>query len=195
MVEIDIIRGRPLPFNPEDASVKKIVGNSPGRQPEALPVNGNGTLRTSNQSLSSNSSSQLGPQQQPRGYQGPHGTGRLDRQDSIGRASTVSAPPPGRYVRLSVVRGPKGFGFTIADSQYGQRVKEIFDRHRCRGLQEGDLIVEINGKVVRKLEHSDVVNALKACRQNEAAEFVLQRGGRYLRDDYLFPLMRCMPIA
>ena len=177
MVEIDIIRGRPLPFNPEDASVKKIVGNSPGRRLEALPVNGNSTFRTSNQSLSSNSSDQLGFQQQLRGFQAPRDTGRLDRQDSIGRASTVSAPPPGRYVRLSVVRGPKGFGFTIADSQYGQRVKEIFDKQRCRGLQEGDLIVEINGRVVRKLEHSDVVNELKACPQNQGAEFVLQRGG------------------
>ena len=174
MVEIDIIRGRPLPFNPEDASVRKIVGNSPGRQLQALPVNGNSTLRTSNQSLSSNSSDQVGFQQQSRGFQAP---GRLDRQDSIGRASTVSAPPPGRYVRLTIVRGPKGFMFTIADSQYGQRVKEIFDKQRCRGLQEGDLIVEINGRVVRKLEHAEVVNELKACPQNQAAEFVLQRGG------------------
>ena len=96
----------------------------------------------------------------------------------------MSAPPlsPGRYVRLTIVRGPKGFGFTIADSQYGQRVKEIFLKDRCRGLQEGDLIVEINSRVVRNLDHGDVVNALKACPQNEAAEFVLQRGGECFVD-------------
>lgn len=163
--------------------MRKIVGNTPGRQPEALPVNGNGALRTSNQSLSSNSSSQLGQQQQqqqPRAHQVINEQRRFDRQDSVGRASIVSAPQmtPGRYVRVSVVRGPKGFGFTIADSQYGQRVKEIFDTQRCRGLQEGDLIVEINNKVVRNLEHAEVVNSLKSCPQNEAAEFVLQRGGK-----------------
>ena len=178
LVEIDVIRGRPLPFNPEDASVKKIVGNSPSRQSEALPVNGNGTFRASNQSLSSNSSDQLNSQQQSRAYNDRRDMGRLDRQDSIGRASTVSAPPPGRYVRLTVVRGPKGFGFTIADSQYGQRVKDIFDTQRCRGLQEGDLIVEINGRDVKRLGHSDIVNELKACPFNKAAEFVLQRGGK-----------------
>lgn len=181
-MEIDIVRGRPLPFNPEDVNVKKVVGNSNTRQLEALPVNGDNTLRRSNQSLISDSSSQLGSQQQQHGYHAPRAMEqrRFDRQDSVGRASIVSAPAlsPGRYVRLSVVRGPKGFGFTIADSQYGQRIKEIFDKERCRGLQEGDLIVEINSRVVRNLEHGEVVNELKACAQNTAAEFVLQRGGK-----------------
>ena len=187
MVEIDVVRGRPLPFNPEDANVKKIVGNSGRPVPEK--VNGNHELRNSNQSLASNSSSQLGLNQQSPGYQDDRNQRarameqrRFERQDSVGRASVVSAPQlgpssPGRYVRLSIIRGAKGFGFTIADSQYGQRVKEIIDRQRCRGLQEGDLLVEINGRVVRNIDHSDVVNCLKGCPQNAPSEFVLQRGG------------------
>ena len=168
--------------------MKKIVGNN---KPE--PLNGDVGLKASNQSLISNSSSQPGSYRQgitdedSRHVEPPRvpDQRRFDRQDSVGRASVASAPQtgpasPGRYVRTSIIRGPKGFGFTIADSQFGQRIKEIFDRNRCRGLQEGDLIVEINNKVVRNIDHSEVVNVLKSCPQNEAAEFVLQRGGTFL---------------
>eukprot|EP00794_Sanderia_malayensis_P006133 gene6133-6841_t len=165
-VQIDVLKGRPLPFDPNDVNVKKVAGQTINRRPGS--INGDPTLRSSNQSLESDISNQ----QQQRNF---------NRQDSVGRSSIASSQmgpsSPARYARISIVRGPKGFGFTIADSSHGQRIKEIIDKPRCRGLQETDLIVEINGKVVRNLKHADVVDALKACPQNQSAEFVVQRGG------------------
>ncbi len=191
LVEIDVLKGRPLPFDPEDVNVKKVSGQTISRKPASM--NGDAALKSSYQSLISNTSSQLDnqvkPEQQPASTVAQR---RFDRQDSIGRASLASASvasgpsSPGRYARISIIRGNKGFGFTIADSQYGQRIKDVIDKQRCRGLQEGDLIVEINNKVVRNLDHIDVVAALKSCPENQAAEFVVQRGGKALSLSFLF---------
>lgn len=76
-----------------------------------------------------------------------------------------------------MIRGPNGFGFTIADSPYGQRVKEIIDRHRCQGLQQGDVIIRINNTVVHNLDHTEVVETLKGCPKGEPTNFQVQRSG------------------
>ena len=69
-----------------------------------------------------------------------------------------------------------GFGFTIADSAYGQKVKKILDRPRCKTLQEGDVLIEINGKSVRGMSHSEVVQVLKECTRGSEANISIQRG-------------------
>lgn len=78
---------------------------------------------------------------------------------------------------MKVVRGPSGFGFTIADSPYGQRVKEIVDRQRCQDLVQGDVIIRINSHVVHNLDHADVVEVLKGCPKGQATSFQVQRSG------------------
>ena len=72
-----------------------------------------------------------------------------------------------------------GFGFTIADSPYGQKVKQILDAPRCQGLQEGDILVEINGRMIRSCTHNEAVNILKECPKGQEAFIRVQRGGRY----------------
>ena len=69
-----------------------------------------------------------------------------------------------------------GFGFTIADSAFGQKVKKILDRPRCKTLQEGDVLIEINGKSVRGMSHSEVVQVLKECTRGSEANISIQRG-------------------
>ena len=64
---------------------------------------------------------------------------------------------------VPITKGGMGFGFTIADSAFGQKVKKILDRPRCKTLQEGDVLIEINSKSVRGMSHSDVVQVLKEC--------------------------------
>ena len=88
---------------------------------------------------------------------------------------TRSGPPQYRVVK--VVRGPNGFGFTIADSPYGQRVKEIIDRQRCEDLVQGDVIIRINAHVVHNLDHIEVVEVLKQCPKGQATSFQVQRSG------------------
>lgn len=70
-----------------------------------------------------------------------------------------SGPGGGKveYLTVQITKGAMGFGFTIADSAYGQKVKTILDRPRCKNLQEGDILVDINGINMRIMTHSDVV--------------------------------------
>ncbi|XP_065305440.1 membrane-associated guanylate kinase, WW and PDZ domain-containing protein 1-like isoform X5 [Dermacentor albipictus] len=105
------------------------------------------------------------------------GGGAPDILDFSGPASpgTVGAKP--QTLTVEIVKGTSGFGFTIADSAYGQKVKKILDEPRCRGLQEGDLLVEIEGRDVRGRPHTEVVQALKDCPVGQAARITLHRGG------------------
>ncbi|XP_034837035.1 membrane-associated guanylate kinase, WW and PDZ domain-containing protein 2 [Maniola hyperantus] len=70
---------------------------------------------------------------------------------------------PGREFMLTLRRGAAGFGFTIADSVHGQKVKKVLDRSRCAGLREGDLLLQIGENDVRHAPHQHVVQVLKDC--------------------------------
>ena len=85
-----------------------------------------------------------------------------------------------RHVKLltvPIVKGAMGFGFTIADSAYGQKVKQILDKARCKTLAEGDVLVEINRIKVKDMPHAEVVGVLKGCRKGDEVDIVVQRGG------------------
>lgn len=78
-----------------------------------------------------------------------------------------------------------GFGFTIADSPYGQKVKQILDAPRCQGLLEGDILVEINGRMIRSCTHNEAVNILKECPKGQEAFIRVQRGGRSYEQHFI----------
>ena len=81
--------------------------------------------------------------------------------------------------RLHTVRirkGNNGFGFTIADSQSGQRIKSIVDRQRCQNLCEDDLLLSINGQDLAGKHHGDVVEILIHCLKDAETVFVIRRG-------------------
>jgi C-terminal processing protease CtpA/Prc len=78
-------------------------------------------------------------------------------------------------VAIHIVKGNEGFGFTIADSIYGQRVKKILYPSRCPGLCEGDVLIEINGQNVRNMSHTDIVDVLRDCPVGQKAVMVVQR--------------------
>uniref|UniRef100_A0A1I8I3N5 Membrane associated guanylate kinase, WW and PDZ domain containing 2 n=1 Tax=Macrostomum lignano TaxID=282301 RepID=A0A1I8I3N5_9PLAT len=86
---------------------------------------------------------------------------------SLGRAELIKAV---------INRSVAGFGFTIADSPQGQRVRQIVDESRCRGLQPGDLLIEVNSRRVKELPHTDVVRILAECPIGQDCSFLLQRG-------------------
>ena len=64
-----------------------------------------------------------------------------------------------------IVKGFKGFGFTIADDAHmnHQKVKQILDKERCCNLSENDILLEINGIDLKSLSHNQVVEVLKEC--------------------------------
>ncbi|TRY89365.1 hypothetical protein DNTS_015303, partial [Danionella cerebrum] len=90
--------------------------------------------------------------------------------DASGRPLVAALPANDRpetgmlqpeLVSVPIIKGPGGFGFAIADSPLGQKVKMILDEQWCRGLLKGDVIKEINRQNVQTLSHSQVVDILK----------------------------------
>jgi hypothetical protein len=86
---------------------------------------------------------------------------------------------PENHARIYIIKirkGDKGFGFTIADSPSGQRVKAIVDKDRCQNLCENDLLLTINGQDLTGKQHRDVVDILKKCSNDIETTFVIRRG-------------------
>lgn len=79
---------------------------------------------------------------------------------------------------IIVVKGADGFGFTIANSSIGQKIKQVIDSERCKNLAEGDILMKINGCVIKDLTHSEVVEILKKCPRDEEAVLGVHRGGK-----------------
>lgn len=109
------------------------------------------------------------------GGHGHHGNGPVPDLVSLSLGGNYGKP---EFLSVGIVKGPMGFGFTIADSPYGQRVKQILDQGRCKTLAEGDLLVQINGESIRELPHQDTVQVLKDCPQGVETLIVVQRGGK-----------------
>ncbi|XP_010215142.1 PREDICTED: membrane-associated guanylate kinase, WW and PDZ domain-containing protein 3 [Tinamus guttatus] len=80
-------------------------------------------------------------------------------------------------VTIPLVKGPKGFGFAIADSPTGQKVKMILDSQWCQGLQKGDVIKEICHQNVQNLTHLQVVEVLKQFPVGTEVPLLILRGG------------------
>ncbi|CAG5128738.1 unnamed protein product, partial [Candidula unifasciata] len=101
----------------------------------------------------------------------------MSHDDAIPDLVSLSINSRPEILTIPIVKGPMGFGFTIADSPYGQRVKQILDQARCKNLAEGDLLVMINSHNVSELPHQQTVQVLKECQQDKETIIVVQRGG------------------
>ncbi|XP_075052370.1 membrane-associated guanylate kinase, WW and PDZ domain-containing protein 3 isoform X2 [Mixophyes fleayi] len=100
----------------------------------------------------------------------------LDLQDQrTSMASSGNSQP--ELVTVPLLKGPKGFGFAIADSAMGQKVKMILDSQWCPGLQKGDVIKEIYHQNVQNLTHIQVVEVLKQFPVGSEVPLLILRGG------------------
>ncbi|XP_070784712.1 membrane-associated guanylate kinase, WW and PDZ domain-containing protein 2a [Enoplosus armatus] len=194
-VTLVLCRGYPLPYDPEEAAntnnnTTTII--SPLGIMEQRPIMVNGRTGYDNyldylsrtaRFVTDPSQDQVNAQQQ---LLTPHpGDTHLDGSlppttgttppDSVSMAS--SGATQGELLNLTMVKGMDGFGFTIADSATGQRVKQVLEPQGCPGLCEGDLIVEINKQPVQGFTHSQVVELLKECGVGAETSLVVQRGG------------------
>uniref|UniRef100_A0A8B9D329 Membrane-associated guanylate kinase, WW and PDZ domain-containing protein 3 n=1 Tax=Anser cygnoides TaxID=8845 RepID=A0A8B9D329_ANSCY len=96
-------------------------------------------------------------------------------EQRISVASSGGSQP--ELVTIPLVKGPKGFGFAIADSPTGQKVKMILDSQWCQGLQKGDVIKEICHQNVQSLTHLQVVEVLKQFPVGTEVPLLILRGG------------------
>ncbi|XP_070709664.1 membrane-associated guanylate kinase, WW and PDZ domain-containing protein 2a [Pempheris klunzingeri] len=195
-VTLVLCRGYPLPYDPEEAAntnnntTTTII--SPLGIMEQRPIMVNGRTGYDNyldylsrtaRFVTDPNQDQVNAQQQ---LLTPHpGDTHLDGSlppttgttppDSVSMAS--SGATQGELLTLTMVKGVDGFGFTIADSATGQRVKQVLEPLGCPGLCEGDLIVEINKQAVQGFTHTQVVELLKECAVGTETCLVIQRGG------------------
>ncbi|XP_041323308.1 membrane-associated guanylate kinase, WW and PDZ domain-containing protein 3 isoform X3 [Pyrgilauda ruficollis] len=96
-------------------------------------------------------------------------------EQRVSFASSGGSQP--ELVTIPLVKGPKGFGFAIADSPTGQKVKMILDSQWCQGLQKGDVIKEICHQNVQNLTHLQVVEVLKQFPVGAEVPLLILRGG------------------
>ncbi|XP_061571289.1 membrane-associated guanylate kinase, WW and PDZ domain-containing protein 2a isoform X3 [Cololabis saira] len=197
-VTLVLCRGYPLPYDPEDASNANNTTTtttiiSPLGIMEQRPVMVNGRTGYDNylDYLTRTARFITDPGQDPVAAQQQQllaahpGDTHLDGSlpatsgttppDSVSMAS--SGATQGELLTVTMVKGVDGFGFTIADTATGQRVKQVLEPQGCPGLCEGDLIVEINKQAVQGFTHTQVVDLLKDCAVGAEASLVVQRGG------------------
>ena len=169
-VSLQVCRGYPLPFDPNDPNTEIITTVAVTLPDENAPPRP--------------AAPSYAPRNPPPGYSNDskptrndwnvNAAGTTSEDDDDGVGGVLTQPP--QLLSIGITKG-LGFGFTIADSAYGQKVKQILDIPRCKTLQEGDILVEINGKKVKDLAHSDVVSVLKECPKEQEATILVQRGG------------------
>uniref|UniRef100_A0A8C6TPK1 Membrane associated guanylate kinase, WW and PDZ domain containing 2b n=1 Tax=Neogobius melanostomus TaxID=47308 RepID=A0A8C6TPK1_9GOBI len=195
-VTLVLCRGYPLPFDPEDPNAATGTSLTPiGLEHRPLVVNGRGSYDPYLEYLSL--SSQL-PSQSLAGTPHPGDT-HLDGSSlppttpgsavtphedtaSMGSGGTSAVPgvtvQPAELLTVTMVKGAEGFGFTIADSPTGQRVKQPgAPQGPLSSLMEGDLILEVNQQPVAAAGHNRVVELLKECPVGAEATLLIQRGG------------------
>ncbi|KAM7344489.1 membrane associated guanylate kinase, WW and PDZ domain containing protein magi isoform 1-T2 [Cochliomyia hominivorax] len=167
-VTLEVCRGYPLPFDPNDPNtevvttiaVDGISSHEPDKQRRMLmDLNMDGNYNFLDISGASSNG----------GNQHNMSTG-----SAIDNSGFILMKKPEVHT-FSIIKGAMGFGFTITDSSYGQKVKKILDRSCCHQLQEGDILLEINDIVVRNKSHVDVVQILKDCSKTEPTLVKIQR--------------------
>ncbi|XP_064375231.1 membrane-associated guanylate kinase, WW and PDZ domain-containing protein 1 isoform X20 [Dromaius novaehollandiae] len=176
-VDLELCRGYPLPFDPDDPNTS-LVTSVAILDKEPIIVNGQENYDSpashSSKTGKVNGTKEARPSSPAEvSSNGSHGY----PNDTVSLASSIATQP--ELITVHIVKGPMGFGFTIADSPGGggQRVKQIVDSPRCRGLKEGDLIVEVNKKNVQSLTHNQVVDMLIECPKGSEVTLLVQRGG------------------
>uniref|UniRef100_A0A665UAT8 Membrane-associated guanylate kinase, WW and PDZ domain-containing protein 1 n=1 Tax=Echeneis naucrates TaxID=173247 RepID=A0A665UAT8_ECHNA len=189
MVNLELCRGYPLPFDPDDPNTSLVTSVAILDNKEPIIVNGqeapNSYDSPSNHSSQNNNGSTNGgaplnglprPNSPSAEVASDTSSQHGYPSDVVTLASSIATQP--ELITVHMEKGDKGFGFTIADSPGGggQRVKQIVDYPRCRGLKEGDIIVEVNKRNVQSMSHNQVVDLLSKCPKGSEVTMLVQRG-------------------
>lgn len=185
-VTLEVCRGYPLPFDPNDPNTEVVttiavdgLNTDPEKSRMLMDLNMDGNYNflevSDTQSASTSAKHNLTLNRLE------SGSVRSDISENFANESKrdlISTDKP-EILNISIVKGPLGFGFTIADSAYGQKVKKILDRNCCKDLNEGDYLLAINNTNVMYMSHSAVVQVLKNCPKSEEAILKIQRGSYF----------------
>ncbi|NXC49652.1 MAGI3 protein, partial [Penelope pileata] len=172
-VNMTLCRGYPLPDDNEDSVVDIVTATPIINGP---PVTKGDVCLTSQDLIPGtvvlDQNGKTGPMLVNGRLNGPS----MDTNEQrISVASSGGSQP--ELVTIPLIKGPKGFGFAIADSPTGQKVKMILDSQWCQGLQKGDVIKEICHQNVQSLTHLQVVEVLKQFPIGAEVPLLILRGG------------------
>ncbi|XP_042740351.1 membrane-associated guanylate kinase, WW and PDZ domain-containing protein 3 isoform X4 [Lagopus leucura] len=172
-VNMTLCRGYPLPDDNEDPVVDIVTATPIINGP---PVTKGDICLTSQELIAGavvlDQNGKAGPMLVNGRLNGPS---METNEQRISVASSGGSQP--ELVTIPLVKGPKGFGFAIADSPTGQKVKMILDSQWCQGLQKGDVIKEICHQNVQSLTHLQVVEVLKQFPIGAEVPLLILRGG------------------
>ncbi|KAF5907243.1 membrane-associated guanylate kinase, WW and PDZ domain-containing protein 1-like isoform X9, partial [Clarias magur] len=183
-VQLELCRGYPLPFDPDDPNTS-LVTSVAILDKEPIIVNGQEVFDPPPLGSCQTGMGTVGPVgMEPRPYS-PTAEGMMMPEsygsDVVTLASSIATQP--ELITVHMEKGDKGFGFTIADCGAigsaiggGQKVKQIVDYPRCRGLKEGDILVEVNKRNVQNMSHNQVVELLSKCPKGSEVTMLVQRG-------------------
>ncbi|XP_017539670.2 membrane-associated guanylate kinase, WW and PDZ domain-containing protein 1-like isoform X2 [Pygocentrus nattereri] len=180
MVQLELCRGYPLPFDPDDPNTS-LVTSVAILDKEPIIVNGQEAFDPPPLGLSQSATGPTEPRPYSPTAEGPGSAAAMTEgygSDVVTLASSIATQP--ELITVHMEKGDKGFGFTIADcgsgSSGGQKVKQIVDYPRCRGLKEGDILVEVNKRNVQSMSHNQVVDLLSKCPRGSEVTMLVQRG-------------------
>ena len=185
VVGLDVCRGYPLPFDPDDPNteiVTTVAVTSPEQGEWANELERQRSTSAEAETTANSMPDLWRGQPQEERLQNQARPGSADllmehkMENGLGHNGLVEQPELQDLVTIPIVKGGMGFGFTIADSVPGQKVKKILDRPRCKNLNEGDILVEINQVRVGTMSHAEVVQVLKDCARGQEAAITIQRG-------------------
>ncbi|KAJ8784729.1 hypothetical protein J1605_008080 [Eschrichtius robustus] len=171
-VNLTLCRGYPLPDDSEDPVVD-IVAATPVINGQSL-TKGETCMNTQDFKSGTMVLDQNGKSGHTLISDRLNGPSDLSEQRASMASSGSSQP---ELVTIPLIKGPKGFGFAIADSPTGQKVKMILDSQWCQGLQKGDIIKEIYRQNVQNLTHLQVVEVLKQFPVGADVPLLILRGG------------------
>lgn len=171
-VNLTLCRGYPLPDDSEDPVVD-IVAATPVINGQSL-AKGEACMSTQDFKLGAMVLDQNGKSGKILSSDRLNGPSDSNEQRASLASSGSSQP---ELVTIPLIKGPKGFGFAIADSPTGQKVKMILDSQWCQGLQKGDIIKEIYHQNVQNLTHLQVVEVLKQFPVGADVPLLILRGG------------------
>ncbi|XP_067359598.1 membrane-associated guanylate kinase, WW and PDZ domain-containing protein 1b isoform X4 [Channa argus] len=190
MVNLELCRGYPLPFDPDDPNTSLVTSVAILNNKDPIIINGQEVPNSydspsnhssqNNNNGSTNGGAPLNGLPRPRSPSAEVASDTSSQHaytsDVVTLASSIATQP--ELITVHMEKGDKGFGFTIADSPGGggQRVKQIVDYPRCRGLKEGDIIVEVNKRNVQSMSHNQVVDLLSKCPKGSEVTMLVQRG-------------------
>ncbi|XP_026106057.1 membrane-associated guanylate kinase, WW and PDZ domain-containing protein 1-like isoform X1 [Carassius auratus] len=168
MVQLELCRGYPLPFDPDDPNTS-LVTSVAILDKEPIIVN-------SQEGFEAVAALGPGVCGAPEPVSDSALMGPPYTSDVVTLASSIATQP--ELITVHIEKGDKGLGFTIADSLAGggQKVKQIVDYPRCRGLKEADILLEVNKRSVQGMSHNQIVDLLNKCPRGSEVTLLVQRG-------------------